>query len=439
MIDWVLFNNRLPLSTYSTQLVPYYKGGKLKNGTNRSVWEVDFYETSTPSAQIAADKLIINCMNDTVQFVDHSAISSLNTTWEWSFPGGTPATSSEQNPQVVYSEEGTYDVYLTVTDDYGVDEQVINDLINYTNDPLSMEGFDCDGSCQEGFLNATLIAMDSYGDGWNGNSLSILVDDVLLVQKTLSSGYYEEFELCLPSDPNNCVEIIVQEGGWPEEVSWTILDENDNEIIEGESPWYTDLNNSCPVYGCTDPNAINYDPNANTDDGNCCLGAFYTIIMEDSYGDGWNGNTLMIDNYEIELEDGFEGEEIICLSGDQSCFNIVCDGGDWQYEVAWTIYNQQGDLITSGGAPYTGCFLEGCTDPIACNYNLEATNDNGLCEYPDENGDCNSIALENLEEIDTPFIIITDIIGRQINSIQSGQIYLINNEDGTTEKKINFK
>ena len=76
--------------------------------------------------------------------------------------------------------------------------------------------------------------------------------------------------------------------------------ENNNDILSGASPWYSDLYNSCPVYGCIDPNAINYDPNANTDDESCCFGAFYTIIMEDIYGDGWNGNILSIDNYEIE-------------------------------------------------------------------------------------------------------------------------------------------
>jgi len=439
MTEWVLFNNGLPLSTYSTQLVPYYKGGKLKNGTNRSVWEVDFYETANPSAQIAANKLTINCMNDTVQFVDHSAISSVNPTWAWSFPDGTPSSSTDQNPQVVYSEEGLYDVYLTITDGYGFNSQTILGMINYTNDPLTMEGFDCDGTCQEGFISATLIAEDSYGDGWNGNTLSIMVDGVLLTQKTLSSGYYNEFDLCIPSDPNICVEIIVQEGGWPEEVSWIIVDETNNDILSGESPWYSDLYNSCPIYGCTDPNAINYDSNANTDDESCCFGAFYTIIMEDSYGDGWNGNILTIDDYQIELEEGYEGEEIICLASEQSCFNVVCDGGDWQYEVSWTIYNQQGDLIISGGAPYTGCFLEGCTDPIACNYNIEATNEDGSCEYPDENGDCNSVGLESLEEINTEFIIITDIIGRKINNIKSGQLYLVNRGNGKSEKKVHFK
>jgi PKD repeat protein len=35
--------------------------------------------------------------------------------WEWTFNGGTPATSSQQNPVVTYSTAGIYDVTLTVT------------------------------------------------------------------------------------------------------------------------------------------------------------------------------------------------------------------------------------------------------------------------------------------------------------------------------------
>jgi len=439
MTEWILFNNGLPLSTYSTQLVPYYKGGKLRNGTNRSVWEVDFYETTSPSAQIAADKLTINCLNDTVQFVDHSAISNSNPTWSWSFPGGTPSSSTEQNPQVVYSEEGTYDVYLTITDDYGFNGQTILNMINYTNAPLTMEGFDCDGNCQEGFTNVTLIAEDSYGDGWNGNSLSIMVDGVLLTQKTLSSGYYDEFDLCIPNNENLCVEIIVQEGGWPEEVSWTIIDNNNNTIISGGSPFNGELYDNCPIYGCIDLNAINYNPDANTDDGSCCFGSFYTIVMEDTYGDGWNGNVLTIDDYEVELEEGYEGEEIICLEGDLECFSIVCDGGSWQGEVIWSIYNQIGELIISGGAPYTGCFLEGCMDVFACNYNIEATYDDGSCEYPDENEDCENVDINEIKNNLNEKYHITDVIGRKINTINSAQIYLKYYENGQIEKNINFK
>ena len=44
--------------------------------------------------------------------------------------------------------------------------------------------------------------------------------------------------------------------------------------------------------GCTDPNAVNYDPNATVDDGSCiiCTGSWVTLNMYDTYGDGWNGN-----------------------------------------------------------------------------------------------------------------------------------------------------
>ena len=261
----------------------------------------------------------------------------------------------------------------------------------------------------------------------------------LLTQKTLSNGYYEEFALCIPSNDNICVEIIVEEGGWPEEVSWTIIDNNSNNIISGESPFYGELYDNCPVYGCIDANAINYNPDANTDDGSCCFGDFYTIEMVDSYGDGWNGNTLTIGIYELELDEGYEDAKIICLEGDQDCFNVICDGGTWQYEVSWTIYNSQGELILSGGAPYSGCFLEGCTDPTACNYNIEATNDNGGCEYPDSNGDCESIGIEEVVSEVKGEVQITDVIGRRINVIKSGQIYLKYYENGETKKYINFK
>ena len=53
---------------------------------------------STPfAAQIAADKLRINCLNDTVQFVNHSAMSNTNASWTWSFPEGNPTKLRQDN------------------------------------------------------------------------------------------------------------------------------------------------------------------------------------------------------------------------------------------------------------------------------------------------------------------------------------------------------
>ena len=45
--------------------------------------------------------------------VNYTDLSAGVTTWQWSFPGGTPSTSSVQNPVVVYSTTGVYDATLT--------------------------------------------------------------------------------------------------------------------------------------------------------------------------------------------------------------------------------------------------------------------------------------------------------------------------------------
>lgn len=129
--DWQLFNNSLPVSTHSTKLVPFYGGQKLRNGTNRSVWEVDFYGNSGPSAQIAADVFKVSCLNDTVHFYDHSAADHGTASWSWTFIGGTPATSTAQNPTVVYPNAGFYDVTLTVTDQYGTSTQTYTQFIEH--------------------------------------------------------------------------------------------------------------------------------------------------------------------------------------------------------------------------------------------------------------------------------------------------------------------
>ena len=133
MSDWEIYDNNLPKRTFSTQLIPYYREGKLFNGTNRSAYKVDLYENTKPSAQIAANRLEVNCMNDTVHFVDHSAIRLSSASWEWFFPGGTPSTSTLENPVVVYSTPGSYDVTLKIQDAYGGSIQSIPHLIKYTD------------------------------------------------------------------------------------------------------------------------------------------------------------------------------------------------------------------------------------------------------------------------------------------------------------------
>ncbi len=57
-----------------------------------------------------------NCVGFPVQFLDdsYSPSGEAITEWEWEFPGGIPAKSTERNPKVIYSTPGYKDVKLTV-------------------------------------------------------------------------------------------------------------------------------------------------------------------------------------------------------------------------------------------------------------------------------------------------------------------------------------
>ena len=65
----------------------------------------------------------------TVQFLDKS--SGFPVSWEWSFPGATPATSRLQNPLVTYSTEGKYPVTLKIKNANA--DSVIQTLTDYIN------------------------------------------------------------------------------------------------------------------------------------------------------------------------------------------------------------------------------------------------------------------------------------------------------------------
>lgn len=76
-----------------------------------------------PLADFTADETSI-IEGESVHFIDLSTNNP--SSWSWTFEGGNPETSSLQNPVVVYSIEGVYDVSLTVTNAGGS-----NTITNY--------------------------------------------------------------------------------------------------------------------------------------------------------------------------------------------------------------------------------------------------------------------------------------------------------------------
>lgn len=116
MNNWDNYSSGLPVSAEPLRIVPFYREGKVRFASwNLAVWERDLYEPSSLMADFAAEFATFFCPGEPVHFVDHS-VCSAEATYEWSFPGATPETSTSKYPTVVYAEPGNYSVTLTVTD-----------------------------------------------------------------------------------------------------------------------------------------------------------------------------------------------------------------------------------------------------------------------------------------------------------------------------------
>ncbi|TNF29897.1 MAG: T9SS type A sorting domain-containing protein, partial [Bacteroidetes bacterium] len=74
-------------------------------------------------------------------------------TWNWSFPGGTPSSSNEQNPTVVYNSAGSYDVTLTVTTGQGSESHTVQDAVTVTSTGGGIDGPFFEGMEESAFPN----------------------------------------------------------------------------------------------------------------------------------------------------------------------------------------------------------------------------------------------------------------------------------------------
>jgi hypothetical protein len=133
MGDWEWFGDGLPVATFATRLIPYYREGKIRNGSNKSVWESPFFESSVPAARPGLPALQHNCVNDSVQFIDRSVLELSGASWQWHFPGGMPESSTIQHPKVRYSTPGIYDVSLVVSDANGIDSVTVSGMVEVRN------------------------------------------------------------------------------------------------------------------------------------------------------------------------------------------------------------------------------------------------------------------------------------------------------------------
>lgn len=107
------------------------------NNYIKTIGCVGICNAGTPPVADFSGSPTIVCPNGTVKFIDES--TGQPTTWQWTFPGGTPSTSTQQNPTVQYKTTGIYDVTLKVTNTFGSNTITIQKYIEVL--PLVINSF----------------------------------------------------------------------------------------------------------------------------------------------------------------------------------------------------------------------------------------------------------------------------------------------------------
>ena len=130
-VTWTEYN--YDLSAYDNQTVYVAIQCVSDDAFAFMIDDIEIYsEYQPPVCDFNADQTNVP-LGTTVNFTDLS--TNMPTEWSWSFSGGVPATSTDQNPSIQYNTLGTYPVSLTVTNAEGSDDETKTGYITVTPVP----------------------------------------------------------------------------------------------------------------------------------------------------------------------------------------------------------------------------------------------------------------------------------------------------------------
>ena len=187
-----------------------------------------------------------------------------------------------------------------------------------------------------GQCDYTLKMMDSFGDGWNGNSIDVLVDGVVVLDDTTLADGSEALVTFQVNTGAEVTTIWNGGGSFASEISYEILDNDGNLAATGNSAANVVSGQCiavCPVISCS-----------------------YTLNLLDSWGDGWNGNSIdvLVDGVEaldnVTLADGSQGTETFAVSEGADITTVWNGGGSWANEITYEILDTDGTVVGSGNS-----------------------------------------------------------------------------------------
>jgi gliding motility-associated-like protein len=123
------------------------------------------------------------CVGDSVHFIDKSTNGP--TSWSWTFTGGSPATSTNQNPVVYYGTAGTYTVKEVVKNINGSDSITKTSYIHVLVGPTITLKISSDSVCAGGVSTIKATGGGTYAWSTGSTADSITVNPLSTTTYTL--------------------------------------------------------------------------------------------------------------------------------------------------------------------------------------------------------------------------------------------------------------
>jgi hypothetical protein len=296
--------------------------GATPNGDNSGLTSVEDYSENSYTGALNNFTLTGNTSNWVYRFDDDGD--------GYDICDDCDDTNANVNP-------GVEEILCNDIDD-NCDGQVDEGAIDGCMDPTACN-YNADATCEDGTCTyPTLWFADADGDGLGDANSS-------LWSCTPPDGYV--------TDSSDCYDLDANVNPNMPENPCNGIDDNCNGIIdEGQ------------IFGCIDPLACNYDPEATCDDGSCNVA---TLWYDDDDGDGFGDPGDAV--WSLDQPIGFVQDNTDC--DDQNAdlnplaVEIPCNGLDDNCD----------------GQFDEGVNIGGCMDPLACNYNPDATCDDASCYY----------------------------------------------------------
>jgi PKD repeat protein len=403
--------------------ITFFLVGLASNNSNSSAGDKVYSLTSTitavpPPPPVAAVSVTDTsaCVGTAVTFEDQSTNSP--STHTWSFPGGTPSTSTAANPSVVYAVSGFYDVTLITGNVTGADTITLTSYIHVYDLPVII-ALPTPTSCfggDNGRINLTATGAGGFTYAWsNGTtaedptnlvagSYTVTVTDQNGCSNTANFIVAEptEVTLLLSSQPADCgisdgsVMVSPSGGVGPYQYLWSTGDTNATAFNVGAGSYDVTVHdaNGCQQIGTVGVSntgapsgaASAVEPTCNGDiDGSIDLvvtGGTAPYTYQWSNGASTQDLTgLPAGTYTVTVTsaDGCVLTQVVTLneptlltttvgstpeiSGDDGTATVTVAGGNGGYSYLWS-NGQTGATATGLSA---GTYSVTVTDSLGCN------------------------------------------------------------------------